>query len=137
MACVAGAVVCVDNSDVSVGFSDPVLEAIELVAVHLLEPIPQEKGETVSVQGRLRKHTNFWLNDLDASSFVRGIIPHGYHLPLVVLPWPVFKFNLCSALQHEQFVSSAISELLEAGCTVQSSECPLVCSPLTVAENAI
>ena len=94
---------CVDNSDVSVGFSDPVLEAIELVAVHLLEPIPQEKGETVSVQGRLRKHTNFWLNDLDASSFVRGIIPHRYHLPLVVLPWPVFKFNLCSALQHEQF----------------------------------
>ena len=64
---VAGAVVCTDNSDVSVGFSNPVLEAIELVDVRLLEPIPQEKGETVSVQGRLCKHASFWLNVLDAS----------------------------------------------------------------------
>ena len=134
--CVAGVVVCVDSRDAPIGFSDPALEAIELVDVCLLEPIPQKKGETVSVQGRLRKHSSFWLNDLDASSFVRGIILHGYRLPFVVLPWPVFKLNHRSALQHEQFVSSAISELLEAGCIVQSSECPLVCSPLSVVENA-
>ena len=96
--------------------------------VSLLEPIPQEKGQPVSVQGRLRKHASFWLNDLDASSFVKGIILHGYRLPFVALPWPVFKFNHRSALQHEQFVSSAIGDLLEAGCIVQASECPLVCS---------
>ena len=33
-------------------------------------------------------------------------------------------------------MSSAISELFEAGCIVQSSQCPLVCSPLSVVENA-
>ena len=58
--CVA-AVVCVDNSNVSVGFSDPALEAIELVDERLLESVPQEKGETVSVQGRLHKHASIWL----------------------------------------------------------------------------
>ena len=31
--CVASAVVCVDNSNVSIGFSDPALEAIQLVDV--------------------------------------------------------------------------------------------------------
>ena len=42
---------CNDNKDnMSVGFSDSELD-IELMDEHLLEPIPQEKGETVSVQG--------------------------------------------------------------------------------------
>lgn len=42
--CIAGPIVNVDNSDVSVGFSNTVLKAIELVDVCLLEPIPQEVG---------------------------------------------------------------------------------------------
>ena len=133
--CVAGAVECV-NSEGSVGFSDPALEALDLVDLRFFEPIPRESGEVVSVQGRLRKHASFWLNDLDASDFIKGIILHGYRLPFVVLPWPVFKFNHRSALQHEHFVSSSIEELLEASCIVQSDECPLVCSPLSVVENA-
>ena len=90
----------------------------------------------MSVQGRLRKHASFWLHDLDTSKFVKGIILHGYCLPFVISPWPVFKFNHRSALQHEQFVSSSVGELLDAGCIVQSSECPLVCSPLSLVENA-
>ena len=84
----------------------------------------------------MRKHASFWLNDLYAHSFVKGIILHGYRFPFTVLPWQVSKLNHRSALQHEQFVSSAIGELLEAGCIIQSSECPLVCSPLSVVENA-
>ena len=32
-------------------------------------------------------------------------------------------------------MSAAISELLMAGCIVQSNECPWVCSPLSVVEN--
>ena len=113
----------------SMGFSNPALEAIELVDVRILEPIPQDDGGTVSVQGRLRKHAKCWLNDLDVSSFERDIVLYGYHLPFAVLPWPVFKFNHRSALQYEEFVVSAIADL-QAGCIVQSDECPLICSPL-------
>ena len=58
--CVGGAIVCVDCSDAYIGFSDPALEAIELVDVCRLKSIPQEEGETVSVQGRLHNHASFF-----------------------------------------------------------------------------
>ena len=35
-----------------------------------------------------------------------------------------------------EFVVSAIEELLAAGCIVSSTECPAVCSPLSVVRNA-
>lgn len=69
----------------------------------------------LSIQGRLYKRANFWLNELDASSFVREIMTQGYRIPFIRLPWPVFKSNHRSALEHCDFVSSAI-----------------VCSPLSV-----
>ena len=91
----AGGIASVGNSDSfdSMGFSNPALEAIELVDVRILEPIPQEDGGTVSVQGRLRKHEKFWLNDLDVSSLVRDIILYGYRLPFAVLPRQKFKYE--------------------------------------------
>ena len=47
--CVAGVVVGVDNSEVSVGFSDPALEAIELVDLRFLRAYPVgEWGGSVS-----------------------------------------------------------------------------------------
>ena len=33
------------------------------------------------VQGRLREHSQFWLNVLQASDFVKGIVQEGYRLP--------------------------------------------------------
>ena len=86
--------------------------------VRLLESVLFEDSEQESVQGKLHKHASFWLNDLDAFSFVKDIVLHRYRMPYVVLPWPVFKFNYLSASQHEQFVLSAISDLLKAGCIV-------------------
>ena len=54
-----------DNSaDAFPSLSIPVVEAIDLVAVRLLEHVPVEESEPVSVQGRLRKHASFWLNEL-------------------------------------------------------------------------
>lgn len=67
------------------GLADPQMEAIDLVDVHLLEPIPQEAGESVSVQGRLRKHANFWMNEFDASSLIMDIVVHGYQFALACL----------------------------------------------------
>ena len=38
----------------------------------------------VSVQGRLRSHSQFWLDNLNPSSFVRDIVTQGYRIPLSV-----------------------------------------------------
>ena len=47
----------------------------------------------------------------------------------------MFKFNHRLALQHEEFVVAAIADL-QAVCIVQAGKCPLVCSSLSVVENA-
>lgn len=70
----AGEVVYVDNSLSNPKQSIPaVMEAFNLVAVHLLEPVPARDAEPVSVQGRLDVHERFWVDDLESSSFVRGL----------------------------------------------------------------
>ena len=51
-----------------------VLDPIEVVAERLLEPVPIQESMPVSVQGRLYEHANFWLNELNAPSFVREIV---------------------------------------------------------------
>ena len=117
----AGAVACVRNvyrsADSNQSLST-VSEAIEVVAVHLLEPVPIGDSEPVSVQGRLRvcEHSRFWLEELEASSFVRDIVSNGYRIPFVRLPWPVYKSNHRSALEHQEFVSTAIKELVDSNC---------------------
>ena len=98
-----------------------------------LVPIAEVSSE--SVQGRLREHSSFWLNELEGSDFVRGIVQHGYRIPFLAYPAPVFRFNHQSALQNEQFVSSEIRDLVAKRCVLQCSEPPLVCSPLSVVQN--
>ena len=89
----------------------------------------------VTVQGRLREHSKIWLSNLEASEFVKQIVQFGYHIPFLALPAPIFRFNHQSALQNEEFVSSAIVELVKGGCVVPCSECPLVCNLLSVVQN--
>ena len=90
----------------------------------------------VSVQGRLKKCTKFWEDELEAPEFVLGIIRSGYRLPFIRLPPPVCMQNHRSALDNASFVSDSIRELLLANCIVECNECPLVCSPLQVVSNA-
>jgi hypothetical protein len=118
--------------------SDPVLvlDVIEMVAERLLEPVPVGDSEPISVQGRLHGHADFWLNELEASAFVRDIITQGYRIPFLKVPWPVFKCIHRSALEHEEFISTAIKELVQTGCVVPSDQCPAVCSLLSVVTNA-
>ena len=113
-----------------------VLDAIEVVVERLLEPVPIQESVPVSVQGRLYERAEFWLNELNASSFVREIVTQGYRIPFLKLPWPVFKCNHRSALEHSDFVSSAIQELVDSGCVLPTGTCPIVCSPLSVVVNA-
>ena len=44
----------------------------------------------VSVQGRLKSHAAFWLEELDPSEFVADIVTSRYRLPFIALPDPVF-----------------------------------------------
>ena len=82
-----------DIIDVFPSLSMPVVEAMDLVAVRLLEHVPVDEPEPVSVQGRLHKHASFWLNELDTSKFVKDIILHGYRICL-----SLFCHGQCSKL---------------------------------------
>ena len=89
-----------------------------------------------SVQGRLKHNEHFWLNELEPSSFVAGIISEGYHLPFLRLPDPLFQLNHRSAVEHSSFVSGAIDELVAGRCVVECGSSPIVCSALSVVTNA-
>jgi hypothetical protein len=84
----------------------------------------------------LKRHENYWLNELEPSSFVAGIITEGYRLPFLRLPEPVFQLNHRSALRNASFVCDAIAELVSGRCVVEHASCPIVCSPLSVVTNA-
>ena len=51
-----------------------------------------------SVQGMLKAHSEFWITELDPSSFVKDIVLHGYRLPLLTVPDPIFRLNHVSVL---------------------------------------
>ena len=105
-----------------------------------LEPIADFESENsmdqISVQGRLRAHSKFWLEELEPSSFIKEIVTQGYRIPFIRLPDPVCYRNHRSAFGHADFVEEAIKELVALSCVVQCSECPAVCSPLSVVVNA-
>ena len=109
---------------------------------HDLEPeyeacgSPESVMQMLSVQGRLRKQSDFWLKELEPSSFVKEVITQGYHIPFIQLPEPVYYRNHRSAFEHSQFVEEAIEELVALHCVVQCSQCLVVCSPLSVVVSA-
>ena len=88
-----------------------------------------------SVQGRLRKSSKFWTDELEASPFVIDIITSGYRLPFLALPPAVCARNHRSAFEHASFVEEAIQELVESGCAIGVPTFPVVCSPLQVVVN--
>ena len=105
-----------------------------------LEPsVEFESGNSmdrISVQGRLKSHAKFWLDELDPSSFVKEIVSQGYRIPFIRLPDPVCYRNHRSAIEHADFVQEAIWELVDLACMIQCPKCPVVCSPLSVVVNA-
>ena len=104
---------------------------------HEYEKAEQTGVPQLMVQGRLRSHSQFWLDELDPSSFVRDIIMHGYRIPFIRCPDPVYYMNSSSASEHANFVEEAISELVAARCVEQCAQCPTVCSPLSVVMNSM
>ena len=89
----------------------------------------------IPVQGRLRENADFWLKELEPSSFVADIVTKGYHLPFIKLPSPQCQPNHRSAVENVAF-ESAVTELVSVHSVVESFTCPIVCSPLSVVVNA-
>lgn len=115
------------------------LESLEMQVFRESSGLSDSKSQShpcQSVQGRLQEHSDFWLNELESSSFVQTIVTQGYTLPFTRLPDPVFLLNHNSALDNASFVHTAIEELVAGRCVMESSTCPLVCSPLSVVFNA-
>ena len=94
-----------------------------------------EKTKNVSVRGRLKQNIEFWKNELKPSYFVENIINNGYIMPFTSIPSPFYASNNKSSLRHPQFVSQAITELLENNCVEELKQKPYCCNPLTVAEG--
>ena len=67
----------------------------------------------LSVRGRLRKHSQFWIEELKPSSFVNAIVISGYWLlvaPFLRHPNAIVKANYSSAkVNCEFFLELAVS----------------------------
>ena len=74
-----------------------------------------EQGLAVPVvKGRLKAHFQFWV-DIGAPPWVLETISSGYFIPFDSTPPSVCLPNNRSALDHHDFVSSAVSDLLKLG----------------------
>lgn len=87
------------------------------------------------VVGRLQARLPFWRETLKASQSVLACIEQGYCVPFVSEPPAFYADNNRSALQHSQFVTDTIQDLLKSDCIEQVRTAPHCCSPLTVAEG--
>ena len=97
---------------------------------HVVPPCPVE-----SIVGRLRSQLIAW-REMGASAWVIRILEEGYKLPFTRLP-PVATFpNHRSCHQHEEFVSTAVADLLACGAAIPAGDAEVhVVSPLGVVEG--
>lgn len=91
----------------------------------------EENCKPVRVKGRLRSHINFWQH-IGASKFILDTISRGYIIPFVTTPKRARFCNNKTAFEHSDFVTSAISELVQAGLVKQCMSPPTVVNPLSV-----
>ena len=94
-----------------------------------------EEGQPPFRAGSVRRHFEFWENELKPSNFVLNVIKFGYFLPFAELPPPSIERNNKSSLRHPQFVKDSIHQLLESGCVREVSIRPHCVNPLTVAQG--
>lgn len=90
-----------------------------------------------SVKGRLKQHIQFWY-DIGASSYITGVLRHGYLIPFIhtcCTPSSVFLHNNRSALDNMPFVTEAVADLVNTGRVIEMPFRPLVVNPLTVSIN--
>ena len=89
----------------------------------------------VQVKGNLRKNLHFW-RGIGASPFILSFVKEEYKLPFFAFPEPAAFKNNRSALEHEEFVKSALEVLCQSGRVIRYSEPPYVVNPLSVSVQA-
>ena len=95
-----------------------------------------EQGTAAAVvKGRLRAHLLFWV-EIGAPPWVIETIRSGYVIPFETIPPGVCLSNNRSALEHGDFVSSAVCDLLELGLISEVLTPPTVINPLSVSVNS-
>ena len=87
-----------------------------------------------NIKGSLKKNIEFWRN-IGASEFVLSTIEFGYKTPFYETPESSFSKNNKSALDHKEFVSEAIEDLLKKGLVINTPFRPKIVNPLTVSIN--
>jgi len=87
------------------------------------------------VQGRLKSNLIFRKEVLQAPVPIIETVSEGYKLPLLSLLQTYERRNQSSAYQHADFVSSAITELMQSRCIQKVAFKPHICSPLSVVSN--
>ena len=91
-----------------------------------------EAFKCTRVKGRLRSHVSFW-KSIGASQFIIDTIARGYIMPFLTTPPTACFRNNKSALEHSDFVDTAITELITAGSIIECFLPPTVLNPLSVA----
>ena len=91
-------------------------------------------SDNVSVKGSLKRNIAFW-KSIDTNEFILDVIENGYRLPFISEPQSNHLKNNKSSLENDEFVKSAILELVKSGSVVETTDKPFVINPLTVAQN--
>ena len=76
--------------------------------------------QDANIKFSLKRHLQFWKDNLDPSSFVLNVLSHGYILPLTGTPPPMYAKNNRSSLRSRKFVKGAIGELIRGGLVTES-----------------
>ena len=90
----------------------------------------QEEEQVLRVQGRLTKCIAFWEHELKAPSPVLECIRVGHKLPLLSVSGVYYNCNANSALEENEFVKTALEELVQNCCICKVDRRLHVCSPL-------
>lgn len=91
-----------------------------------------EQGQhAILVKGRLKNCIDFW-KDIGANDFVISSISEGYKIPFISKPEPNRLQNNRSAVQHADFVTEAIEDLVKKGLALECNSVPTVVNPLSV-----
>ncbi len=91
---------------------------------------PNERSYPSTI-GRLKAHGSFW-RQIGAPQFILNVVCSGYVIPFLNEPPGSFSDNNRSALDHVDFVTDAISELVRLGTAVQVDDRPYIVNPLSV-----
>ena len=95
----------------------------------------EQVQKNIIVRGRLKKHLPFW-RSIGSSDFVLDTIEHGYKIPLFSQPCKTYCKNNKSALLEPEFVSEAITDLLDRALIEKCKDAPYVVNPLTVSAHS-